>query len=93
MVNTEANEGKTKRFYIEQFGYFWSLSRVEFKGFLTDAISNDGCYDLCKFKSLKRKPSSKLDNGSNFISPLKFVGDVEMFQYCYDINFSEKQRT
>ena len=47
---------KDQRYYIQQYGYYWSLNKDEFKQVLTAIINCNG-YDLSEFRELKNKPS------------------------------------
>jgi hypothetical protein len=59
-----------ERYYVGQYGYFWSFSRAEIKAFFETAIADGGSYDLPADKEITRPKGiySNSDGGGHWSS-------------------------
>lgn len=83
-----------ERYYVGQYGYFWSFSRAEIKAFFAKAIADGGSYDLPTDKEITRPKGiySNTDGGGywssltgadgRYYEPLDW--DVDGFQMALD---------
>jgi hypothetical protein len=82
------------RYYVGQYGYFWSFSRDEIKAFFEAAIANGGEYDLPRDKEVKRPKGIYVNgDGGGFWSSLTGANgryyepldwDADAFQMALD---------
>jgi hypothetical protein len=73
----------SQRYYIQQFGYYWSLNKDEFKQVLTSIINGNG-YDLSEFKQLKSKPSDRSTHyGSYIFNTLDWDKSTAQYEFEY----------
>lgn len=65
------------RVYVQQFGYFWSLTMSEWQGVIRDYFSSEDGYDLGRYKSIQKPKVVFSDREGDFY---KIGNDVILVQ-------------